>query len=647
MIKLAVYKYSSNILLIFLLLISILKVQNTEYISEDLNGAEKVTPCTIDLLSYENSINKNMEVEVINKPISIFPKIENFYCIGTINYINSTYEHVSIETSSSKRFEVALSSLVYFLLFLNKKNINTKNFLIFLFINTFLLSFLFDYYFFTYIGLGWFVLKFFLFYSIYKNEILQKIENVFYFLIAAIGSDLLNNNLTFGELTYFGRALKNNNINSAYIGDSHLYLFNNLIKVSKNLFPENFKILLEFFLCLWLVFLISKYKKLFQLNILTSVLFIFLFLNQQSIISGEWYFGAVEGKVFAYLSLLTSFYYAYVKELNKSCFFYLLSFYFHASVAVVIFPVYFYLQIKKFKFNKLIKSNFISFIFALPLILNLLNYNEFREFTKNNVLTESNKINMIVERVPHHLYPFNRIGEFGLQINNQWKPGFASMLCLTLILLFIKNKKYFQNEILDVAIFSSFIFWMYSFIVFIFPFSQFTLLFPFRIGSIFLIFLYLYICLCIQDYEYKFTNIGITFLITFLLLQSFSNIQNDYYFDELELKNDPKLNIFLDNSNIELLILPLYESSSIKSTLNFIEYETGIPTYVSWKFNAHNIRDISIWRDRIEKVSNFYNKNCKEFKNYGEVFFIDYKKTSPCGELVYELREIYVFKLID
>lgn len=84
----------------------------------------------------------------------------------------------------------------------------------------------------------------------------------------------------------------------------------------------------------------------------------------------------------------------------------------------------------------------------------------------------------------------------------------------------------------------------------------------------------------------------------------------------------------------------------MRSSLNFLELETSVPTYVTWKFNAYNIRDISVWRDRLISVEKFYDENCDEFIEYGEVYFIDYNQESKCGEIVFKSDNIYVFKLL-
>lgn len=647
-LKVTLYKKSIYFISIFLIVLSVLKFQNTQYNMENYTDQKNFESCTYDLLKFKKSLPSVTQVEVVNKPVSIIPELKNIYCLGTLNSFEIKNNRISIETSSSKRLEVAINFIVYFSLFFYRKINNNRNFLILITFNSFLINFLFDYNLFTLEGVFWLFLKVALFYLLYHPEVLKKNkkEYLFYFFIVTITADLLNKDLTFGELTYFGHALNENGINSSYIGDSHLYLFNFIIKTSNNLVPEYFKVLIELFLCIWFVTLFIKYKTFFNLNHLSATLFIFLFLSQQSILSGEFYFGAVEGKTFAYLSLLTSFIYSFEKQINKSCFFYILTFYFHASVAVVTFPIYFYLQLKYIKFEKVFKSNFISFLLTLPLIISLLSQNLFSEMDENSILIRSNLINMIVERAPHHLYPFNKLEMKYFEINTQWRFGFILMLVLTILLFFLKYFQKYQDEVLDIVIFLTYIFWIYSTLVFLYPFSQFTMLFPFRIGSVFLIFIYLFFSKFVSNLHNNSINIGVIFIITILLSQLFVYRQNDYYFDELKYNKNTELVDFIIDAQPSLLILPLYESSSMRSSLNFLELETSIPTYVTWKFNAYNIRDISVWRDRLISVEKFYDENCNEFIEYGEVYFIDYNQESKCGEIVFKSDNIYVFKLL-
>ena len=463
-------------------------------------------------------------------------------------------------------------------------------------------------------------------------------------LVAGVLSDVLNQNITLNELTYFGHAIVENSPYSAYIGDSHLYLFNSIVKYSNLLFGDSFKIILEIIICIWFAIIVREYTNNFQINSVASIFFIILLIGQQSILSGEFYFGAVEGKVFAYLSLLTSFILGYKRNLLWSCFFYLLTLYFHASVAIVTFPVYIYIQLKKFELKNILTFNFVSFLFSLPLIINLMRQNLFSNISIDSDLINSNLINMIKVRAPHHLYPFDKYSDNLISINDQWIFGIMVMALFLFFLVYLRTKLNTQNELLDISIFISIIFWIYLLIVFVFPFSQFTLLFPFRIGSIFLIFFYLFACSYISNVNKPILNFVSLVISIFVFLQGFTNVQNDYYFDELNTKVDPEILNFVIKNEIYILLLPLYDSGSMKSMLNFIEYETKVPTYATWKFNAYNIRDISIWRERIDKLSNFYDGDCTEFANFSNVYFVGYDKDSNCGSLVFSDGNINIFK---
>ena len=641
-------KKSNEILLyicvIFLIVLTFTKIQNTNF-NNDVNFKfETQDRCKHDVVSYKNLYPEEF-IQIVNKPISVFPNVSNFFCLGTINNLVVEEKRIIVETSSSKRFEVLTNTLIFTLIYLNINNIKKSRLIFLISINSILLSLIYDYYFFTWNGLLWLLLKVIIIYYIFSAlSEAKSLSIIFYLLVGGVLSDVLNQNITLNELTYFGHAIVDNSPYSAYIGDSHLYLFNIIVKYSNLLFGDSFKIILEIIICVWFAILVREFTYNFKINLGASIFLIILLIGQQSILSGEFYFGSVEGKVFAYLSLLTSFILGYKRNLLWSCFFYLLTLYFHASVAIVTFPVYIYIQLKKFELKNILTFNFVSFLFSLPLIINLMRQNLFSNMSIDSDIINSNLINMIKVRAPHHLYPFDKYSENLISINDQWIFGIAVMASILFFLFYLRLKLNTHNELLDISIFISIIFWIYLLIVFIFPFSQFTMLFPFRIGSIFLIFFYLFICSYISNVNIPILNFVSIVISLFVFLQGFTNVQNDYYFDELNTKIDSEILDFVSENEIDILLLPLYDSGSMKSTLNFIEYETQVPTYATWKFNAYNIRDISIWRERIDKLRNFYGGDCTEFANFSNIFFVEIDKDSDCGSLIFSKGNINIYK---
>ena len=69
-LKVTLYKKSIYLISIFLIVLSILKFQNTQYSVENFTEQKNFESCTVDLLKFKNSLPNVTQVEVINKPVS-------------------------------------------------------------------------------------------------------------------------------------------------------------------------------------------------------------------------------------------------------------------------------------------------------------------------------------------------------------------------------------------------------------------------------------------------------------------------------------------------------------------------------------------------------------------------------------------------
>ena len=202
-----------------------------------------------------------------------------------------------------------------------------------------------------------------------------------------------------------------------------------------------------------------------------------MLIGQQSILSGEFIL-SVEGKVFAYLSCLLLLYLVIKEIFYGPVFFSYSPFIFMHLWRLLLSCIYLYTT-EKIWIKKYFNLNFVSFLLSLPLIINLMRQNLFSNMSIDSDLINSNLINMIKIRAPHHLYPFDKYSDNLISINDQWilncSDGFNSFFSV----LFSFKTKYSEWTIRYFYFY--FNYWIYLLIVFIFPFSQFTMLFPFRI----------------------------------------------------------------------------------------------------------------------------------------------------------------------
>ena len=162
-------KKSNEILLyicvIFLIVLTFTKIQNTNF-NNDVNFKfETQDRCIHDVVSYKNLYPEEF-IQIVNKPISVFPNVSNFFCLGTINNLVVEEKRIIVETSSSKRFEVLTNTLIFTLIYLNINNIKKSRLIFLISINSILLSLIYDYYFFTWNGLLWLLLKVIIIYYI-------------------------------------------------------------------------------------------------------------------------------------------------------------------------------------------------------------------------------------------------------------------------------------------------------------------------------------------------------------------------------------------------------------------------------------------------------------------------------------------------
>ena len=464
-------------------------------------------------------------------------------------------------------------------------------------------------------------------------------------LIVSFSANLFSLNFSTGETMYLGRIMKSESSFSAYMGDSHLVLFNFLAKSIYDI-GLNLKLVLNLIACLWMLFLILRLKEIFGLDKIQTLIFTLLFLNFQSFFGAEFYFGSIEGKVFSYLSLFTAFLYAFQSNIVISFIFYVLSFYFHASVAIASFPVLIIILLIKLKFKSIFKSGLLFFLVSLPNLYYLIISNFEKDMSKyeQNLMLKF----IITERLPHHLYPFSEQSNNFFGINQEWVPGFVFMFFLTLlniaIFKFYKSPNSNANNLNRVMIFSLLVFWIYVLLVWFFPISKFVIAYPFRITTSILFFTYLYICLIKKEltikYQKIFEKIGIIFLISLTINLSYTNYQSQ----NISNKN----NILLENTIIklspEIIFLPNYDLDSKNSYLNSIEINTNIPIYATYKFNTFFIKDTKDWKERLNNLENFYSENCDIFQDFEKYVFIDYKPQNICGNLIGQYGEYFLFE---
>jgi len=477
------------------------------------------------------------------------------------------------------------------------------------------------------------------------EKLTKNIEVLNLSVLIFIFADVLTRKLKIGEVMYLGRSLKSDAEFSSYIGDSHLVLFNYLVRLINNL-NLDIKMSLNIISCFWLLIIILKSKEIFGFDNRDTLLLLLLLLNFQTFFAAEFFFSSIEGKIFAYLSLFTSLLYSLEKKISPAFFYYSLSIFLHASVAIVSFPVLIFILIKNFKINKILRVGFGYFILCLPFLIYILQSNLFTFYSKD--YTKELLEYLISFRLPHHLYPFD-VGSNNLfNINTEWIPGFIFMLGITILyiinLKFSKSKLSIENNLNLLVLQSLAVFWLYVAICKIFPISKFVIAYPFRITTSILFLTYIFIILKHNNYSFRYKSFLQNCLLVFLVILTINNsnigINNkvEYIPQSMELENK------LIELEPEILFLPNYDIESKNSYLNSIEFRTGIPTYAAYRFNVFFISNIEEWRKRINMLQAFYEGDCDIFDEFKEYYFLDIKSNNDCGNLVYDFEKFYIYK---
>ena len=127
---------------------------------------------------------------------------------------------------------------------------------------------------------------------------------------------------------------------------------------------------------------------------------------------------------------------------------------------------------------------------------------------------------------------------------------------------------------------------------------------------------------------------GILFLISFWTFEESKNENELYAITE-------KTFNFLKESDSDLILVPNRRVNLFWS----IEFETEKPVYFINKFIPHDFKYLPEWQIRYENTGRFYSGECDLIKT-SNLLFVDFSNSHPCGELIFNDAEIFVFKKI-
>lgn len=375
-----------------------------------------------------------------------------------------------------------------------------------------------------------------------------------------------------------------------------------------------------------------------RMSLLSSLvtMIAFIYFGQQ-FFGGEWIFGGVEAKTFAYACIFISLGLMFKNKLRASIFFIVLATYLHFLVggfwAILIII---YAGFSKNNLGNSFKVFLAYSLMIMPVVVLL----AFDQFSGQVVIEGVNVGKIYVDRNTHHIAPFHSLGSFYWG----WLNGIILLACFSFLLLLIKFSN-FRNHLVDISL----ILTGYLFAALILAFLDKNTMFLskfyiFRPSSLILLLCIVSVCLFLQTLSSK-KNLNFLSIISFPFI---------LYFIAVESK--PVLASFLGNnqhkSQTEIIkavhdrALPsdivLLDTKNFEGNAIALHRKLQNPTLVSYKFVPTNPTDILEWHSRLSFKDLVLTDGCNIIDwKYPVRFVVTFTSESentlkPCGKVVWE-----------
>ena len=655
---------STTFLYIFVILFLLINIFG--FLITSSPSSSLVNNCETPLKFAESYFDElNMKYKIVeNNDLKIIPNIKNLKCIGKVIFIEDFQKIKEVNTSVNKSYEYIIYFAIFYLIFKTRKSKYLKLFSIIIYYLIFLTIYQYKFNLFSFFILTLFLISYMKFDTNSKLSLFI-ISFFIYFNFNNLEKSAFNSNETF----YIGKLFKSKSEFSSYIAESTSIslVFENLIQILINIFGTNFYLILNYFVGILFCYFIFKISVFYKINyVYVPLIFIFLNLNQSIMGNTAYYAGGIEPNTFGNLFFTISIYNLLRGKSFLSIIFYSAVAYIHLALAIVLLPLYLYLNkkyLKKFIFSDL-KSSTFSLTLSLPVLWFI--YDRFKNFQSANNI-EINRY-FVIERAPHHLYPFitpeNKV--FTLNPDFGWAAGYKNLFIVFAIVLLLNHffKNYADKNLFQIIRFLFFITIMYSFFVYFYPYSNFVILHPFKITSYFVIFVLLF---CFKFLSNFFIDKNIEFkkftivIFVFLSIHTFANtsfyLSNNFEikqsnlkfiptFDDTALDSDNlELIKFLNTKNSDVLLIP-DEINKNHDFLMLIEAYSGLPTYALFKFSHINEEDFAVWRNRLLKKELFFEGFCDSIEEVNQILYLTYNSNqnpNNCGELIFKNNNYSVF----
>ncbi|MDA8922816.1 hypothetical protein N9I52_02080 [Acidimicrobiia bacterium] len=610
---------------------------------------------TYDLVNFMKLNNLNYEI-TYHEDLNVLSNLGNIKCLNKVNTINKIDNSYQINVSRQNKLTSYLVVSIFlfsFLILQHKNDVNyfslVAGYLIYLSYNFYSQSNLEKL---TYLLIIIYIYKLSLSNKPPKFSLLLPVLSLIY--ISEF--NLLNFSLFSGNgLLYVGYAFKSEgNLTAYYLQDS-LWAFDALIKILIDIFNKYFYIIFKTIQAAYFILIIFVIGKIFKLKSLSILMLLILFIRYQSILADSYVIGLNSASGVAHLLIFGAFYFAFTNNLKLSTFFLILSTYLHFPSVLILAPLFMYFYLKNLRTKEIIIHLSVFLVLTSFHLIPLINSNLSQLIDKNSALET-----YIVFRHPHHLLPF-LYPRSGLieGVSPAYKIGILYFFVILISLLVLRKGVSSQTKlVINFSIFSNIILFFYLSLLYFFPISLFSTLFPLKISSFVIFFSLISFLKIFEEYiNQSRINIKVVYIVVIAYLIVPLNLEFLNPIKSITENGNYQLNISYDGDRKELInaikqlekdavVLVPYRSSE-DGFFQEVEIATGMQTYVNNKFVPHNLNSIQDWYEKLTYLENFYEGDCKNFVGIDGFYYItnnEFDDLSKCGDRIFKNKQYALYR---
>ncbi len=389
-----------------------------------------------------------------------------------------------------------------------------------------------------------------------------------------------------------------------------------------------------------------------KLSVLRSVIVIVIFmLMGQQLFGGEWLFGGVEHKTFAYAAVVAALGLALNDRWLIATILVGIATYFHflvggfwvVALALLVF-------IRAGSFLRALYILLLYFLIISPLLAIIV----FEQFVRQPEVSGVNPNELYAMRNAHIVAPFSSYRQFW----NNWTTGVFTTIMMALA--FVVLTKRTQASIPPVYILILLLYLLFALVASFIDKDTFILskFFLFRPSSLILL-LALATVLSVNFVDRETSSNTITLilrLVAVVLISVFvwTEVKSkvDLYRKPRVLRDLPALTAVIEAESKPTEIVLIEEVQKYGYPYVGLPRQLPRPTFVSWKAMSHKPSEILKWNNRMEYKKSLFEKGCREPLIYPIRLLLVFDSTTldivkNCGQVVWQSKNRYLLRIDD